>query len=95
MPANQSQIGVPRDQIRGKGMLQDLRTTLLDWKVGTFSNYLKVAKELRPAEFSSLPVGEQVVRAIRRPLAQPGTECSRFVKKRLPVMLVDSLYGVE
>src|ERR1035441_3335275 len=72
-----------------------MRVPFLGGKASTFGNRLKVTKELRSVEFSSLLTGEQVVRAILRPLTQPSPECSRLVKQRLPAMLVQRLYGVE
>src|SRR5208283_2832494 len=72
-----------------------MRMALLDWQASAVGNRLKVAKELCAAEFPSFLAGEQVVRAVCRPLAQPCPECSRLIEQRLPAVLVERLYGVE
>src|ERR1022692_4329846 len=91
----QGQIDVPCDQVGREGMLEDMRMPLFSRQTSGRSNRLEVTKELASAEFSPLLAREQVIRAVRRPLAEPGPHCIRFVEQWLTAVLVQWLHCLE
>src|ERR1700740_3844549 len=92
---NERQMDIPSDEVRRQRMLEDVWVSLLNRQPRDPRHPLEHAKKLCSVKFSALLARKQVIRAVRRSLAQPSSQRRGFVKQRLSPVRVQGLYRLE
>jgi hypothetical protein len=78
--SDQGEIHVFRHKVRGEGVFQSVRMSLVPRQAGSFGARSEDAEELCAVELATFLRREQKIRTISRPRLKPGSEGCQFIE---------------